>query len=188
MTILSCKSNKKNISGNADDLEMSDSLKQVYHYYSQIFDSTASDGIFRNIGFDQSIATVKENELADNLTLSEEEKDYLQYEVDLHVDTTLGIDYAMLKYLFDQEDRLYVITLNYYIQDTSKTNALFDILTQKFTEKYEDYYIDTDGYTVWESEYMRPDSSSVIYDIAIRKLIMFEEPGITIEYMRFGAF
>jgi hypothetical protein len=188
VALISCKNKTKPNEENAEGMEMTDSLKQVYDYYNQLLSSKSSDGIFRNVHFDQPIAAVKESESSANLTLTDEEKDFLQYELDLLVDTSVGNDYAMLKYLFDQEDRLYVVTLNYYIQDTSKTNALFDVLSQKFTDKYEDYYIDSDGYTVWESEYKRPDSSIVIYDIAIRKLIMFEEPGITVEYMRFGAF
>ena len=93
----------------------------------------------------------------------------------------------MLKYIFDNEDRLWIITVNYYIADSSRTNELFDLLNKNFSDQYGDYYIDSDGYTVWESSYLREDSSEVVYDLGIRKLIKFQDPGIQIELMRFGT-
>lgn len=189
LTILlayACKSDSSQTNNHKKDIPVVDSTDIAYQYYQRIF-LPEEDDIFRKVGFDQTIESVKAAEANGNLTLSEESEDFLQYEEDLFVDTAQGIDYAMLKYIFDSEDRLWIITVNYYIQDSTKTNDLFDLLNEQFTEEYDDYYIDSDGYTVWESEYKRPDSTVVAYDLGIRKLLKFEDPGIQIELMRFGS-
>ena len=181
LLVFACKNDNSNSKkNNSNQTTQTDTTDMVYQYYNKIF-KPESGSIFRDVAFDQSISTVKDTEANSNLKLSEEEEDYLQYEEDLYVDTAKGIDYAMLKYIFDNEDRLWIITVNYYIQDSSKTNDLFDLLSEEFTEKFDDYYLDSDGYTVWESEYKRPDSTTVVYDLGIRKLIKFEDPGIQIE-------
>lgn len=155
-------------------------------YYNIIFNE-AEDKVFRNVMLDMDQDTVKSIEADFDLALSEEEAGYLQYEQDLLVDTVRGSDYVELKYIFDDADRLDIITVNYYIQDSSMTNSLFDHLYHEFSEDYGDFYIDSDGYTVWESSYYRSDSTNVAYDIAIRKFIQLNDPGITIELMRFGS-
>jgi len=67
------------------------------------------------------------------------------------------------------------------------TNDLFRHLNTGFNDRYGDYYIDSDGYTVWESSYKRDDTLDVVFDIGIRKLVKLNDPGITIEMMRFGS-
>ena len=185
-TLISCNTNNSNSASNDDDTIAIDSSNLSFQYYNKIFLDQSED-IFRNVNFDEDIATVKAAEENSNLTLAESTPDYLQFEKDLYTDTSKGIDYAMLKYIFDNEDRLWIITVNYYIADSSRTNELFDLLNKNFSDQYGDYYIDSDGYTVWESSYLREDSSEVVYDLGIRKLIKFQDPGIQIELMRFGT-
>lgn len=185
--ISACKNNTSTPADNENNqTEIIDSSDLAMQYFQRIF-LPNEEGIFRNTFFDQSIDSVKVIEASSKLSLAESSDDYLQYEEDLFVDTANGIDYATVKYIFDSEDRLWIVTINYYVQDSSRTNDLFDILNEEFTAKYNDYYIDSDGYTVWESSYKRPDSTEVVYDLGIRKLIKFEDPGIQIELMRFGT-
>jgi hypothetical protein len=184
--LFSCKSKLKT-DKNEETAILSDSLKIANEYYEAIF-TPGANGIFRSVSFDQPLATVKEAENKSGLTPLDEATDFLKYEKNLNADTSLGADYAALNYLFDSENRLSEININYYIQDTSRTNALFDLLSAKFSDLHKEFYIDSDGKTVWESAYKRPDDSNVVYHIAIRKLIKFEEPGVVIELMRFGSF
>ncbi|MEZ5023805.1 MAG: hypothetical protein R2728_11200 [Chitinophagales bacterium] len=96
-------------------------------YYDNVFLPNLDD-IFRAVNFDDEIETVKNTEAGYDLELTDESDGYLQYEKDIFIDTAKGIDYVTLKYIFDSYDRLWVITLNYIIQDSSKTTELFDHL------------------------------------------------------------
>jgi len=176
---------ENNVVGGNDIEGMAENITQIY--FETVF-LPDKDKIFRDVSLDLPIGEVKDIESNYNLSLTENKDDYLQYETDLLVDTAKGVDYVEVKYIFDDADRLDIVTVNYYIQDSSVTNSLFDYINTSFSGQYGDYYIDSDGYTVWESSYRRADTVEVTYDIGIRKFIKINDPGITIELMRFGSF
>ncbi len=184
---IACKNDSKGKSENKQHgpHELHDSTGQAEAYYLKIFQPYKKK-VFRDIVFDYPIDSVLNIEKHNDLKLTDQKSNYLQYEYDLSIDTVKGIDYVMVKYIFDDADRLDIITVNYYIQDSLGTHNFYDQLNHSLQTEYGDYYIDSDGYTVWESAYKRKDSIDVAYDIAIRKLVKFEEPGVTIEFMRFG--
>jgi hypothetical protein len=181
----SSPSDKADIGQPENDVEMADRLEALA-YYEKIF-LPDKGKTFRDISLDLSVSAVRDVEARYDLDLTDESPDYLQYEMDLKVDTVNGVDYVEVKYIFDQQDRLDIVTVNYYIQDSLVVNRLFDHLNTSFIEKYGDYYLDSDGYTVWEDSYTREDEQEVTYDIGIRKFIKLNDPGITIEMMRFGT-
>ena len=184
--IQSCQFNTNKQSKSEEDLVVIEEQSRfIQQYFSDVFLPDLPD-IFRSVNFDEEIEIVKEKEAKSTLQLADESDGYLQYEKDLFTDTIKGIDYIMIKYIFDSHDRLWVITANYIIQDSSKTAELYDHLNTTFNEKYGDYYFDRDGFTVWEGAYKRDDSTEVIYDLGVRKLLKFDDPGIQIEMMRFG--
>lgn len=159
---------------------------EAMDYYNRVFLPEHSR-IFRRVDLDMEPDAVRGMEDGGNLRLTGESPRHLQYEADLRTDSVRGSDYVDVKYVFDDQDRLDIVTVNYYIQDTALIHGLFDHLNQVFDSLYGDYYIDSDGYTVWESTYKRPDSTEVVFDIGMRKLVKLNDPGITIEVMRFGA-
>lgn len=183
--LYSCKSDSSKANANNDQSTTEASSDFITSYYENIFLPNLDD-IFRAVNFDDEIETVKKTEASYDLELTDESDGYLQYEKDIFIDTAKGIDYVTLKYIFDSYDRLWVVTLNYIIQDSAKTTELFDHLNTTFNDKYGDYYFDRDGFTVWESSYKRSDSVEVVYDLGVRKLLKFDDPGIQIELMRFG--
>ncbi|MEZ5004248.1 MAG: hypothetical protein R2730_14555 [Chitinophagales bacterium] len=183
--IYACRPNSNKVDSN-EELSSSESNSAfIKSYYDEVF-LPELDDIFRAVNFDDQIDVVKSAEANYDLDLTDESDGYLQYEKDIFVDTAKGIDYIMVKYIFDSYDRLWVVTLNYIIQDSIKTTELFDHLNTTFNDKYGDYYFDRDGFTVWESSYKRSDSVEVVYDLGVRKLLKFDDPGIQIELMRFG--
>lgn len=159
---------------------------EALDYYNRVFLPEHSR-VFRRVELDMEPQTVRSLEDAGNLRLAGESPRHLQYEADLRTDSLRGSDYVDVKYVFDDQDRLDIVTVNYYIQDTALINGLFDHLHRVFGNLYGDFYIDSDGYTVWESTYKRPDSTEVVFDIGMRKLVKLNDPGITIEVMRFGS-
>ncbi len=189
IAMLSCVDGKRPSDNGADgDIEDTSSVTHTTSekYLSSVFISE-NDKVFRNVNLDMALNLVKEAEDVSELNLTSETKNYLHFEQDLNIDTLKGVDYVEVKYIFDDQDRLDIITVNYYIQDSLVNNDVFNHLNESFNEKYGDYYIDSDGYTVWESSYQRADTLDVVYDIGIRKLVKLNDPGITIEMMRFGA-
>lgn len=180
----SCKSDKQ-ANNSIDNSIEDDSSGIISDYYNKIMLAN-SEAVFRNVNFDELIADVKTKESEGNLVLADEADGYLQYEKDIFVDTANGVDYMTLKYVFDSYDRLWIISVNYIIQDSVKTNQLFDHFHEKFSERYGDYYRDREGFDFWEGAYNRNDSTEVMYDIGLRKFIKFNDPGLQIEYMRFG--
>jgi len=189
IAILSCAdSNRPSDNGADTDVEDTNSVTHTTseRYLSSVF-MPESDKIFRNVNLDMALSLVKEAEDVSGLNLTSETENYLHFEQDLNIDTLKGVDYVEVKYIFDDLDRLDIITVNYYIQDSLVNNDVFNHLNESFNEKYGDYYIDSDGYTVWESSYQRADTLDVVFDIGIRKLVKLNDPGITIEMMRFGA-
>ncbi len=182
----SCQSSASKESAKAEEeTAIAENNQFIKQYFSSVF-LPESSSIFRFVNFDDPIEEVKATEANQDLQLADESEGFLQFEKDLFVDTTKGIDYVMIKYIFDSYDRLWVITANYIIQDSVKTNELYDHLNNTFSEKYGDYYFDRDGFTVWEGSYKRNDSVDVVYDLGVRKLLKFADPGIQIELMRFG--
>lgn len=171
-------------SGDPDSALTADAV--AVGYYRDIF-MPEKEKVFRDVSMDLSADQVKSIESGYTLSLTDESDEHLQYEMDLRVDTVSGVDYVEVKYIFDQQDRLDIVTVNYYIRDSLMINQLFDHLNSSFIERYGDYYIDSDGYTVWESTYQRSDTVEITYDIGIRKFTKLNDPGITIELMRFGS-
>ena len=176
------KGNNTDTSSQADTSDRS--LSQ--NYFSEVF-LPEKKMAFREVSLDMDLKSVKIKETDNGFNLSGETDNYLHYEKDLNIDTTKGFDYVEVKYIFDDLDRLDIITINYYIQDSLITDDLFNHLNTSLSNRYGDYYIDSDGYTVWESSYKRSDTIDVVFDIGIRKLVKLNDPGITIEMMRFGA-
>ena len=176
------KGNNTDTSSQADTSDRS--LSQ--NYFSEVF-LPEKKMAFREVSLDMDLKSVKIKETDNGFNLSGETDNYLHYEKDLNIDTTKGVDYVEVKYIFDDLDRLDIITINYYIQDSLITDDLFNHLNTSLSNRYGDYYIDSDGYTVWESSYKRSDTIDVVFDIGIRKLVKLNDPGITIEMMRFGA-
>ena len=184
---LSCSNGKDNQGSQREneDTDLITPTSKSEVYFTKIF-KPKKNKVFRNIVFDFPLDSIMNIEKRKELILTDQKESYLQYEFDLSLDTIKGIDYVMVKYIFDDADRLDIITVNYYIQDSLSTHNFYDHLNHSLADQYGDYYIDSDGYTVWESSYKRSDSVDVAYDIAIRKFIKFQDPGVTIEFMRFG--
>ncbi len=182
-----CKDDGQN-TGNKSQQKISnktDSLifhQRIAPYFTKIFD-TDTTSVLRGFNFGQPQQAIKNAE-NERLEFIQQSNDHLYYEFNLF-DDTIGTDYAELKYFFDSKGLLDIITVNYFINDSIIIEEFSEYLLNRFEEKYGHFYIDNDGYTVWENTYMDKDNINKKYDIAVKKLIKLNDPGLTIEYAKF---
>ena len=187
LTITSC--NNQNSNGNKEELseqEISDSLYffgQVKPLYDNLLnvDTTA---VFRGLNFGQKAPQIRAKENGRSEFIHQA-VDHIQYEISMGQDTIEGNDFVEIKYFLDNKNELDIITANYYINDSTKIENFGNYLQTQFENKYGHFYVDSDGYTVWEVPFVDADSMEGKYDIAIKKLFKQNDSGLTIEYAKF---
>ena len=184
-TVLFSSCNSRNTNNeNEHSADENAAAEKPHEYYDKVFQPD-TNYVFRNVNFLQSKKEVAQLE-EDNggLKLLDDAKSYLFYEVDLSSDTSRSIDYAEVKYFFDVNDALDIISVNYYIADSSDISAVNLSLNKSFTKRFGNSYIDSQNYMVWESSFNK-DGIATLYEVAMKKLIQINDPGITVEYLKY---
>lgn len=160
---------------NENDIEVSNPSI----YYKELI-TKEKKAIFKNINFDFTLEEVKKVE---NAQLYEATPEHLFYSYNFPKDSSLFVEYADIKYFFDEENTLKIITANIYLNDSVQESQLLENFKEYYTIKYGDTKIDDYDYDNWDATAdSRNKKGKYYYNIAIKKLE--NEYGVAIELLR----
>ncbi len=148
-------------------------------YFNEII-TNEKNAIFKNINFDFTLDDVKKT---DNAQLYEATAEHLFYSYNFPKDSSQFIEYTDIKYFFDEDNILKIITATVYLNDSIQEAKLLENLKEYYTIKYGDTKVDDYSYDNWEATAdSKNKKGKYYYNIAIKKLE--NEYGVTIELLR----
>lgn len=138
------------------------------------------EGIFKNVNFDFTIDDVKATE---NAQLYEATDDHLFYSYNFPKDTSLFVEYADIKYFFDENKILKIISTTIYLNDSIQETGLLQNFHDYYTEKYGDDKTDDYKYSTWNATAESKSTKGKYYfNIGLKEL--GNEYGVTLELLR----
>lgn len=167
LLIISCK--------NDNDIEISNPSV----YYQELI-TKEKKAIFKNINFDFTLEEVQKIETAQ---LYESTEEHLFYSYNFPKDSSKFVEYADIKYFFDEDKILKIITANIYLNDSLQEAQLLQNFKEYYNEKYGDTKIDDYSYDNWDATAdSKNKKGKYYYNIGIKKLE--NEYGVAIELLR----
>ena len=138
------------------------------------------DAIFKNINFDFTIDDVANAEKSKQYDSTET---YLAYSYDFPKDTSKFIEYADIKYFFDEQKILKIITANIYLNDSIQEIQLLENFKEYYTHKYGSAKLDDYQYYTWDATADSKNTKGKYYfNIGIKKLD--GDYGVALELLR----
>ena len=138
------------------------------------------NAIFKNINFDFSKDDVIDAEKSQQYDATES---YLAYSYNFPKDTSKFVEYADIKYFFDEHDVLKIITVNVYLNDSIQETQLLDNFKEYYSHKYDAPKIDEYQYYSWDATAdSKITKGKYYYNIGIKKLA--GEYGLALEFLR----
>jgi hypothetical protein len=154
-------------------------IKNPTVYFEQLI-TKEKKAIFKNLNFDFTLDEVKKIE---NAQLYDATNEHLFYSYNFPKDSTNFVEYADIKYFFDEESILKIITANIYLNDSIQETQLLENFKEYYTIKYGDTKLDDYEYDNWDATAdSKNTKGKYYYNIGIKKLK--DEYGVAIEILK----
>ena len=122
-------------------------------YFSPLL-TNKNTSVFRGIDFNSSAENIKQTE---NAKLYEATSDHLFYELDFPNDTSQFIEYANIQYFLNPKNKLDIITVDVFLNDTIQEMTLKIDLLNYFNSKFKKIRNDDGTFPMWETTFEDSD-------------------------------